>query len=340
MKVGIRINYQVGGSADIVERVRQADRAGLDSVWTSEAYGPDALTPLAYLAAVTDRIALGTGVVQMPSRSAAALAMTAMTLDDLSGGRLLLGLGVSGPQVVEGWHGVPYGRPLSRTREYVALLRDMLARERPVELDGTTYQLPYRGPDATGLGKPLKLSQTPRRPRVPLYLAAIGPRNLALTAEIADGWLPTFYSPDQEAVNLEPLAAGLARREQPDPLDIVASPFLVVGDDVDACRDRVRPWLALHIGGMGAKGRNFYTDLAVRFGYEAEALRVQELYLAGHKAEATAAVPASLVDEVALVGPLPRVLERAEAWRGSRVSHLAVRTDDVTAAVAVKEALS
>lgn len=340
MQVGLRVNYAVGRVREIAERVRLADDAGLDSVWTAESYGPDALSPLAYYAAITTRITLGTGVAQMPARTPAAMAMTAMTIDDMSGGRLRLGLGVSGAQVVEGWHGIPYGRPMSRTREYVGIFREMIARERPVSLQGRTYRLPYDGDDATGLGKPLKLIQRPLRPQIPVYLAAIGPKNVALTAEIADGWILTFYSPHREAVMLGDVDVGLRRRTRQAPLEIAASPFLVVGDDLGECRDRVRPWLALHIGGFGAKGANFYTDLACRMGYEAEALQVQDLYLAGRKGEATAAIPAALVDEVALVGPMPRVLEQLSAWRGSRVTQLLLRTTDVHAALAVKEALS
>ena len=339
LQIGIKVNYSPASFGETVAFVTEADAMGVDAVWTSEAYGPDALTPLAYFAARTTNIRLGTGIMQMPGRTPAAAAMSALTLDGMSSGRLILGLGVSGPQVVEGWHGQPFGKPLGRTREYIGLLRQMLKREGPVEHQGEHYQIPYRGEGATGLGKPLKLSMTPVRDRVPLYVAAIGPKNVALAAEIADGWLPTFYSPDQEHLFADSLAAGFAASGRDrESFEIAASAWMVVGDDVEACRDAVRPWLALHIGGMGARGRNFYTTLACRYGYEQEALHGQDLYLDNKKREAAAAVPSALVDEVSLVGPLPRVLDRLEAWKASGVGSLALRTTDRAALAAVREA--
>jgi F420-dependent oxidoreductase-like protein len=341
LEIGIKVSYSSTSFRETVDLVTAADAMGVSTVWTSEAYGPDVLTPLAFFAARTKNIRLGTGILQMSGRTPAATAMSALTLDGMSGGRLILGLGVSGPQVVEGWHGQPFGRPLGRTREYVGLLRQMLSRDGPVEHQGAHYRIPYHDVGATGLGKPLKLSMRPVRDRVPLYVAAIGPKNVALAAEIADGWLPTFYSPDQEHLFSDSLAAGFAASgRDPRSFEIAASAWMVVGDDVEACRDAVRPWLALHIGGMGARGKNFYTTLACRYGYEREALLVQDLYLDGKKEEAVAAVPSALVDEVSLVGPLPRVLDRLEAWKASGVGSLALRTTDRVALAAVREAVA
>jgi F420-dependent oxidoreductase-like protein len=327
MRLGLNIGYSGAAIGDLLPLVQHADRVGVDSVWAAEAYGSDAVTVLAYLAARTERIKLGSAVLQMPARTPANTAMTAMTLDALSGGRFLLGLGLSGPQVVEGWHGVPYGRPLGRTREYVQIVRRAIAREAPLEHDGEHYQIPYRGPDATGLGKPLRSILHPLRERIPIYLAAIGPRNVELTAEIADGWLPFLYSPEREKVAAEPLDAGFARAGRDAAgFDIATTVGVAVGDDIDACRDQIRPMLALYVGGMGARGRNFYHDLVARYGYQAEADRIQDLYLGGRKSEAAAAVPDALVDEVALVGPLPRIRDRLQAWKASRVSTLILGT--------------
>lgn len=329
MKLGLNIGYSDASFTDVLPVVRRADELGMDAVWVAEAYGSDAVSVLGFLAASTTRIGIGSAILQIPARTPANAAMTAMTLDALSGGRFRLGLGMSGPQVVEGWHGVPYGRPLGRTREYVEIVRKAIAREAPLTYEGSHYQLPYRGEDATGLGKPLKSILHPVRPRVPIYLAAIGPRNTELTGEIADGWLPIFYSPEREAAACEALDRGLAKagRDKGD-IEIVASAAVVVGDDVDACRDRVRPGLALYIGGMGARGRNFYFDLACRYGFEAAAHKIQGLYLDGKKVEAAAAVPDELVDETALVGPLPRIVDRLQAWKESRVTTLNVQAGD------------
>jgi len=283
--------------------------------------------PAAWLAARTERIHVGTAIMQIPARTPAMTAMTAMTLDGLSGGRFRLGLGVSGPQVVEGWHGVPFGRPLARTREYVAIVRAILRRERPLEFQGEYYRIPYAGPDATGLGKPLR-SILHARPEIPILLAAIGPRNVALAAEIADGWIPVFFSPWRMKMFREWLeegvrAAGKARGR----FEIMPSVPVVVGERVDECRRAVKARLALYVGGMGARGRNFYNELACRYGYEEAARAVQELYLAGRKAEAEAAVPDALVDEVALCGPRERIRERLQEWRAAGVTTLMVGGD-------------
>lgn len=258
-------------------------------------------------------------------------AMTAATLDDLTDGRFRLGLGLSGPQVVEGWHGVPYGKPLTRTREYVSIVRKILARESPVTHDGSEYQIPYRGEGATGLGKPLKLIGG-AHPDIPIYLAAIGPKNVALTAEIADGWLPIFWSPERAPdAYREPLEEGFAasgEEGKADRFDIVPTVTVIVSDDLESARAQLRPQLALYIGGMGAKGKNFYNDLTVRYGFEEAAETVQDLYLAGEKDAAAAAVPDELIDEVALIGPRARIAERLERWKASRVSTIAVAAMD------------
>ena len=327
MRLGLNIGYSGSSIANVLPLVTHADDVGIDSVWTAEAYGSDAVTVLAYLAARTERIKLGAAILQMPARTPANTAMTAMTLDHLSGGRVVLGLGLSGPQVVEGWHGVPYGKPLTRTREYVAIVRKAIAREAPLEYAGEHYQIPYRGPGATGLGKPLKSILHPLRSSIPIYLAAIGPKNVALAAEIADGWLPIFYSPEREAIAGEHFDAGLeAAGRDPGEVEIAASAYLAMGDDLDAARDLLRPMFALYIGGMGARNRNFYFDLACRYGFEAAAKEIQDLYLDGKKAEAAATVPDALVDECALVGPLGRIVDRLEAWKESRVGTLILGT--------------
>src|SRR5579864_7498135 len=246
MRLGLNLGYWGSGPGDGVALAREAERLGFDSVWTAEAYGSDAVTPLTWVGALTQRIKLGSAILQMPARTPAMTAMTAATLDLLSGGRVLLGLGLSGPQVVEGWHGQPYGKPLVRTREYIEILRMIWAREQNLEYQGQEYTIPIEG--GTGLGKPLRLTIHPLRKRIPIYLAAIGPKNIELAGEIADGWLPIFYSPARESLSLGPLDAGLAKRTAEEPFDIAPSVTVVLGDDVDACRDMVRPMLALYIG--------------------------------------------------------------------------------------------
>jgi len=301
--------------------VLEAERLGFDSVWSAEAYGSDAVTLITWAAARTERIGVGTAVMQIPARSPAATAMTAITLDHLTGGRFRLGLGVSGPQVSEGWHGVPFSAPLHRTREYVEIVREILRREKPLEFHGEHFDVPIQG--GTGLGKPLKTIVHPLRADLPIYLAAIGPKNIALAAEIADGWLPTFYAPAHADVFAASIEEGL-RRGGRDRASFDVAPFVpvLVGDDIQACRDLVKPMLALYVGGMGARGRNFYNTLVSRYGYEADAAKVQDLYLEGRKGEAAAAVPDGLVDDVALVGTKERITEQLQLWRAARVDTL------------------
>jgi F420-dependent oxidoreductase-like protein len=308
VRLGLQLNYDdpIAG----VALAQEADRLGFHSVWTSEAYGADAVTPMAWIAATTKRIDIGSAIMQMPARSPAATATTVATLDILSGGRVLLGLGTSGPQVAEGWHGQAWGKPLTRTREYVEIVRAILRREEPLEHHGEHYDIPYSGADATGLGKPLKIIIHPLRSGVPIYLAAIGPKNVALAAEIADGWLPIFFSPERFAQVHGPSLAGAKPG-----FDIAPLVPVVLADDVQSCRDMLKPLLALYVGGMGARGQNFYTRLAQRYGYEAAAAEIQDLYLEGKKGEAAQAVPDALVDEIALVGDRARIADRLAAWR-------------------------
>jgi F420-dependent oxidoreductase-like protein len=311
-----------------MDLIQEADRLGFYAVWTAESYGSDAVTPLAWIGAQTHQIHLGTAIMQMPGRTPANTAMTAMTLDQLSGGRFLLGLGLSGPQVVEGWHGQPYGKPLGKTREYVSIVRAIFKRDRPLMHQGEHYQIPYQGAGATGLGKPTK-SILHGRADLPIYLAAIGPQNVELAAEIADGWLPIFFSPRHyDAAYREHIEAGFARAggKSYEQFDIAPSVAVVLGDDVDSCRNMVKPMLALYIGGMGARGKNFYNDLACRYGYEQAAKTVQDLYLAGQKGEATNAIPDALVDDVALCGPKERIAERLALWRACPITTLNIMT--------------
>ena len=319
MRVGLQLGYD--DPAFWVGLAEEAERCGFHSVWTSEAYGSDAVSPLAWIGSRTTGIKLGTAIMQMPARSPATTAATVATLDLLSGGRVLLGLGTSGPQVAEGWHGQPWGKPLTRTREYVGIVRTILRREEPLEHHGTHYDIPYSGPDATGLGKPLKLIVHPPRADVPIYLAAIGPKNVALAAEIADGWLPIFFSPSRFREVHGPSLEGAAEDFQIAPLCPV-----LVGDDVQMCRDMLKPMLALYIGGMGARGKNFYNSLTQRYGYEEAAAAIQDLYLEGKKGEAAMTVPDALVDEIALVGPKERIAERLEPWRQAGISTLLIQT--------------
>ena len=323
MRLGLNLGYWSSGPSDNVAIAQEAERLGYHSLWTAEAYGSDAVTTLVWLAAKTERINVGTAIMQMPARTPAMAAMTGATIDLLTGGRFLMGLGASGPQVVEGWHGVVYGKLLTRTREYVEIVRMILKRDRPVEYHGEYYDIPVEG--GTGLGKPLKLIVHPLRSGIPIYLAAIGPKNVALAAEIADGWLPVFFSPERANVFRASLEEGFARRKDdrsPADFDIAPTVSVVVGDDVDACRNQVKPQLALYIGGMGARGKNFYNDLACRYGYQEAAGRIQDLYLSGKKNEAIAAVPDALVDEVALCGPRERIRDRLGAWKEAGVTTL------------------
>ncbi len=330
MRLGLMLGYAAGQMQLPIELVQEADRLGVHAVWTAEAYGSDAVSPLAWLGALTSRIKLGTAIMQMPGRTPANAAMTAMTLHQLSGGRFLLGLGLSGPQVVEGWHGVSYAQPLLRTREYVTIVRAILRRESPLTFEGRHYQIPYRGDDATGLGKPLK-STLKAAPDIPLYLAAIGPKNVELAAEIADGWLPIFFAPEQyDAVFRPHVDAGLAKAGKTlAQFDIAPTVSVVLNDNLEIAYNMLRPMLALYVGGMGARGKNFYYDLAVRYGFEAAAMEIQDLYLAGDKGAAMARVPAELIDAVALVGPRARIRERLALWRNSPVTTLNLTVFDV-----------
>ena len=331
MKLAMTLNYSGGRMSLDAEKILEIERLGYDSVWSAEAYGSDAVTPVAWIAALTTRLHVGTGIMQMAGRTPAATAMTAMTLDALSGGRFRLGLGVSGPQVVEGWHGLPFGKPLVRTREYVEIVRAIFRREKPLEYRGEYYQIPYAGPGATGLGKPLK-SILHGRPDIPIYLAAVGPRNIALAAEIADGWIPVYFAARRMKMFREWLDEGFRRAGKSGAgFDIMPMVGVVVGDDVEACRRPMKAKLALYVGGMGARGRNFYNDLARRYGYEDAARTIQDLYLSGRKAEAEAAVPDALVDEVALCGPRERIRERLGEWRSAGVTTLMVAGDRLAA---------
>jgi F420-dependent oxidoreductase-like protein len=327
MKLGLATNYwSAGPPPGIVEQVAAAERLGFDSIWTSEAYGSDSLTPLAWWGAATERIRLGTAIIQMSARTPAATAMAAITMDHLSGGRFLLGLGVSGPQVVEGWYGQPYPRPLARTREYIEIIRSIVARDEPVEYDGEFYQLPRR--DGTGLGKPLKSTVHPLRRDIPIYLGAEGPKNVALSAEIADGWLPLFFAPKDDAFYRAALQEGFDRdgaRSNWDDFDVPCIVPFVPNPDVEAAADMIRPTLALYIGGMGAKGRNFHRDVFDRMGYEAECEKIQDLYLAGDKAAAIAAVPTSMVEATSLIGSPAKIEDDLAAWEESVVTTLLIQ---------------
>jgi F420-dependent oxidoreductase-like protein len=322
MKLGLMVGYWgLGmGPEDQLEVVQEAERLGFDSAWAAEAYGSDAATVLAWLAAGTTTIKLGSAIFQMPGRSPAMTAMTAATIDELSGGRMLLGLGSSGPQVAEGWHGQRFGRQLQRTREYVAVVRKALSRER-LEFKGETLELPL--PD--GPGKALKLTIAPRQERIPIYLAAIGPKNTALAGEIADGWIPTFFSPEHVADFRALLQEGADRTGRSlEGFDIAPTVQTYISDDRAAARDLMRPLLALYIGGMGSRKQNFYNALVQRYGFEAAAAEVQDLYLAGNKAEAGAALPDELIDLVCLCGPRDVVRDRLAAYRDAGVGTLMV----------------
>ncbi|MCL4262694.1 MAG: LLM class F420-dependent oxidoreductase [Anaerolineae bacterium] len=342
MRLGIMLGY-AGRRIELpIELVQEADRLGVYAIWTAEAYGSDAVSPLAWLGALTQNIKLGTAIMQMPGRTPANAAMTAMTLNQLSGGRFLMGLGLSGPQVVEGWHGQSYARPLRRTREYVSIVRQIFRREERLMFDGRHYQIPYRGEDATGLGKPLK-STLEAAPDIPIYLAAIGPKNVELAAEIADGWLPIFFSPQKYNDIYKPhIEVGFAKAggKSLANFDIAPTVSVVINDNLDICYNMLRPFLALYIGGMGAKGRNFYNDLAGRYGYEAEAAEIQDLYLAGKQGEAMMKVPAGLIDEVALVGPRERVKERLALWLNSPVTTMNITVFDIETLRAMVELLA
>lgn len=324
MDLGLMLGYWGQMPApDWVERSVEAERRGFTSVWTAEAWGSDALTPLAYLAARTDRIQLGTSVMQLAARTPTATAMSAITLDYLCNGRLRLGLGVSGPQVVEGWYGRPSDRPLARTREYVEIIRRAVAREEPLEFDGRFYQHPYRGDGSVGLGKPLKSIVHPLRRHIPIYLGAEGPKNVAQTAEIADGWLPLYYSPYRQDVYSDQLAGA------PDGFQVASiCTFIVTDDDSDESLERalapVRAMLAFYIGGMGAKGQNYHTKLAARMGLGEQAEKIQDMFFEGRRDEAILEVPLAFADEISLVGSPARIADRVAAWKESAVTEILV----------------
>jgi F420-dependent oxidoreductase-like protein len=326
MKLGLIIGYwnNAGPPGGVLEQIAEAERLGFDSMWTSEAYGSDAFTPLAWWGASTSRIKLGTSVAQISARTPASTAMTAITMDHLSGGRLILGLGASGPQVVEGWYGQPYPKPLARTREYVELLRRIFRREE-VDFQGEHYQMPLHG--GAALGKPLKSIVKPLREDIPIYLGAEGPKNVAMSAEIADGWLPIFFSPKSDPFYRAALAEGFARpgaRHTPDDFEVACTVPTIIGDDVEGCADFMRPMLALYIGGMGARDVNFHYDVFSRLGYEDACHKIQDAYLDGRKADAIAAVPTSLVEDVALIGPPAKVLDELEAWKATCLTTMLV----------------
>ena len=339
IRFGLNVGYSGAQLAIDMDLVREAERLGFHSVWTAEAYGSDAVTPLAWIGGQTTKIHLGSAIMQMSARTPAMTASTATSLDQLSGGRFLLGLGVSGPQVVEGWHGQPFGKPLTRTREYIEIVRAIWARERPLEHQGEHYQIPYRGPGATGLGKPLRSILHGRQ--IPIYIAATRPKSVAQAAEIADGWLAVWYSPYRTGFYRDALESGFRRAGGGKSLasfDVAPAVTVIQGDDVQACLDFVKPMLALYIGGMGARGKNFYNELACRYGFEAAAKKIQELYLDGKKAEATAAVPNELADEVSLVGPPARIRDRLGAWRESGATTLICGTRQAEAVRTLVEA--
>jgi F420-dependent oxidoreductase-like protein len=322
MRIGMMLSY-AGGFAETVTELADFERAGLDIVFVPEAYSFDAVSQLGYIAARTERLQIASGILQIYSRTPALTAMTAAGLDYISGGRFMLGIGASGPQVIEGWHGVPYDAPIGRTREIIEICRMVWRRER-LAYQGRYYRLPLEG--GTGLGKPLKLINHPVRERIPIALAAIGPKNVAVAAELAEAWMPIFYLPAKAGQAWgDPVAEGTARRDPAlGPLDVIASAPLAIGDDVTGLRDRARPEMALYIGGMGAKTRNFYNNLARRYGYEAEAKAIQDAYLDGRKDEAEALVPAELLEGISLIGPEAYVRDRLAAYRESGVTTLNV----------------
>jgi F420-dependent oxidoreductase-like protein len=330
MKLGLQMGYWgAGPPAGALDLVLEAERLGFDSVWTAESWGSDALTPLAWWGSRTSTIRLGTDLIQLSARQPTATAMAALTLDHLSGGRFVLGLGVSGPQVVEGWYGMSFPKPLARTREYVSIIRQVLARDERVTNPGPHYPLPY--PGGLGLGKPLRSIVHPLRAEVPIILGAEGPKNVALAAEIADGWFPIFYSAQHEQMYVDSLQEGWGRpgaRRQPDQFEILPTVTVVVDDDVERAADALKPTIALYVGGMGAREMNFHFDVFCRLGYEAAATKIQELYLDGQKDDAVAAVPREMVEEIALIGPKEKIRDDLEAWKASRVTTMLLGAHD------------
>ena len=326
LKLGLQLGYWgAQPPPGALEQALEAERLGYDSVWTAEAYGSDALTPLAWWGSRTSRIRLGTALCQLSARTPTAMGMAAITLDHLSGGRFVLGLGVSGPQVVEGWYGQPFPKPLARTREYVSVVRQVVARAAPVTNDGSHYPLPY--PGGLGLGKPLKPIVHPLRSEIPIILGAEGPKNVALAAEIADGWFPIFFSPNHMGEFTSALAEGFARpgaRRSAADFEVIAFCPVVVDDDVERAADSFRPMLALYIGGMGAREMNFHFDVFVRMGFGAEAQKIQDLYLEGRKDEAASCVPTAMVENIALIGPRQKIRDELAMWQESAATTLLV----------------
>jgi F420-dependent oxidoreductase-like protein len=332
LRLGLNVGYWAGGPpAGVAEMIAEAEQLGYDSLWTAEAYGSDCLTPLAWWGASTSRIKLGTGIAQMSARAPAATAMAAMTMDILSGGRMILGIGVSGPQVVEGWYGQEFAKPLARTREYIGVMRDIWARKGPVTNDGPHYPLPR--PGGTGLGKPLKASIHPLREDIPIYLAAEGPKNIALAGELCDGWMALFYSPHHDDFYRDALQEGFARpgaRRTAEDFEVAATVPLIVTDDIEGAANALRPMYALYFGGMGAKSTNFHANVPIRMGYADEVARIQELYLGGHKDEAAAAVPTKLIEPLALIGSKEKIRDDLAAWRESIATTLLIAGDPAT----------
>ena len=332
LKLGLQLGYwSAGPPPNATELVAEAERLAFDSIWTAESYGSDALTPLAWWGAATNNVRLGTSLCQLSARSPAAMAMAAMTLDHLSGGRFVLGLGVSGPQVVEGWYGAPFPKPLARTREYVDIVRKVLLRDQPVTNDGEHYPLPY--PGGMNLGKPLKSIVHPLRNDIPIILGAEGPKNVALAAEIADGWFPIFFAPKAMGSFQAALDEGFTRegaRRSAKDFEVLAFAPTIIHDDVEAAADLYRPAVALYVGGMGAKEVNFHFDVFCRMGYEAEATKIQDLYLDGKKDDAAAAVPTQMVEDIALVGPKEKIRDDLEGWRESMATSLLINGDIAT----------
>ena len=317
MKLGLSLGYSGARMKIDMEGILHAESLGFDSVWFAESWGSDAVTPAAWVLARTSTVKAGTAIMQMPARTPSCAAMTAMTLQQLSGNRFILGLGASGPQLIEGWHGVPYGKPITRTREYIQVVRQILARKGPLEFAGKEYQIPYLGEGSTGLGKPLK-SIIHGDPSLPIYTAAITDSGVRCAAQYADGFFPVWMNPDRFDVFKPSLEAGFSKADTEKSLDnFEIAPFVqvVMGDDLDRCRQPVKAMLALYIGGMGARNKNFYNDYAARLGYAAEAAEIQDLYLAGKPQEAAKRVPDQLIDDVSLVGTADRISERLERWR-------------------------
>lgn len=322
LKLGLQLGYWgAQPPVDFVDTAVEAERLGYDSVWTAESWGNDCFTPLAWIGARTSRIRLGTSVAQLSARTPTACAMAALALDHLSGGRMILGLGVSGPQVVEGWYGQPYAKPLTRTREYVDIIRQVMARQAPVSSDGEFYPLPYRGPNAWGMGKPLKPITHPLRADLPIFIGAEGPKNVTQTAEIADGWLPLYYSPYRQAVYADQIAGA------PAGFEIAATVMVNFNEDLEAALYPVKAMLGFYIGGMGSKKRNFHKELMARMGFEAEAEHIQDLFFEGRREEAIACVPDAFADEISLCGPPGRVREKLRDWERSPVTSLLVNGD-------------